>query len=99
MSAAQWEQPRRASHAWVGYRNHAQRVFVFASQLVEPRADAAEQLAIAAAFHDIAVFRTVDYLVPNGWRTVAGQRLSVAQKRVVVVGWSVDRGVVSGTAS
>ena len=50
---------------WVGYRNHAQRVFLFALQLVEPRVDAAEQLAIAAAFHDIAVFRTVDYLVPN----------------------------------
>jgi hypothetical protein len=50
---------------WAGYRNHAQRVFVFARQLVEPRPDAAEKMAIAAAFHDLAVFRTVDYLIPN----------------------------------
>lgn len=53
------------SEGWAGYRNHAQRVFVFGSQLIEPRPDALEQLAIAAAFHDIAVFHTVDYLVPN----------------------------------
>ena len=50
---------------WAGYRNHAQRVFLFACELVEPRPGAVEQLAIAAAFHDLAVFGTLDYLVPN----------------------------------
>lgn len=50
---------------WTGYRNHAQRVFLFACDVIEPGADL-EQVAIAAAFHDLAVFRTLDYLVPNG---------------------------------
>jgi hypothetical protein len=50
---------------WAGYRNHAQRVFIFASRLAEPRPDTGEMIAIAAAFHDLAVFRTLDYLVPN----------------------------------
>jgi hypothetical protein len=50
---------------WAGYRNHAQRVFIFASRLAEPRSEAGEMIAIAAAFHDLAVFRTLDYLVPN----------------------------------
>lgn len=50
---------------WSQYRNHAQRVFLFASRLVEPRPNAHEMLAVAAAFHDISVLRTLDYLVPN----------------------------------
>jgi hypothetical protein len=50
---------------WIGYRNHAQRVFLFARHLAEPRPDAGEKIAIIAAFHDIAVFQTLDYLVPN----------------------------------
>ncbi|WP_078285612.1 hypothetical protein [Mycobacteroides chelonae] len=57
---------------WQGYRNHAQKVYTFAHHLAEPRPDGAEKIAIAAAFHDIAVFRTLDYLVQNnqalrGW--------------------------------
>jgi hypothetical protein len=50
---------------WRGYRNHAQRVYIFARHLVEPQPDAEEKIAIAAAFHDLAVFRTVNYLVLN----------------------------------
>lgn len=50
---------------WAGYRNHAQRVFIFARRLAEARPDADEMIAIAAAFHDLAVFRTLNYLVPN----------------------------------
>lgn len=50
---------------WVGYRNHAQRVFIFASRLADSRPEAGEMIAVAAAFHDLAVFRTLDYLVPN----------------------------------
>ncbi|WP_131822864.1 hypothetical protein [Mycobacteroides chelonae] len=54
---------------WPGYRNHAQRVFVFGSALLErwhvTDARAHEKLAIAAAFHDIHVFETLDYLQLN----------------------------------
>lgn len=50
---------------WSGYRNHAQRVFLFARELIGPDPEQEEQIAIAAAFHDIAVFQTLDYLVPN----------------------------------
>jgi hypothetical protein len=42
-----------------------QRVFLFARHLGKPRPDAEEKIAIAAAFHDIAVFQTLDYLIPN----------------------------------
>lgn len=63
---------------WLGYRNHAQRVFIFATRLAEPRSEAAEMIAIAAAFHDLAAFRTLDYLVPNlevidTWLTTRGR--------------------------
>jgi hypothetical protein len=50
--------------AWTGYRNHAQRVFALARHLVG-RSDVDGPIAIAAAFHDITVFQSVDYLVPN----------------------------------
>jgi hypothetical protein len=69
---------------WAGYRNHAQRVFLFARHLVEPLPKANEKLAIAAAFHDLAVFRTLDYLGPTlrrwrpGW-PLAGGRTGVAR--------------------
>jgi hypothetical protein len=64
---------------WTGYRNHAQRVFLFARHLAEPRPDAGEKIAITAAFHDIAVFQTLDYLVPNlrvmeAWLAAHGRR-------------------------
>ncbi|WP_433661538.1 HD family phosphohydrolase [Nocardia sp. CA-128927] len=47
---------------WAGYRNHAQRVFLFARELTAPGVEVDERIAIAAAFHDIAALRTVDYL-------------------------------------
>lgn len=50
---------------WSGYRNHAQRVFLFARHLAKTGPDVEEKIAIAAAFHDIAVFQTLDYLIPN----------------------------------
>ncbi|WP_078354016.1 hypothetical protein [Mycobacteroides chelonae] len=50
---------------WQGYSNHAQRVYIFAHHLAAPQPDAEEKIAIAAAFHDIAVFRTLNYLVQN----------------------------------
>lgn len=66
---------------WAGYGNHAQRVFLFAQRLRGPLDDAGdidERLAIAAAFHDLAVLRTVDYLGPNldaarAWLTARGR--------------------------
>jgi hypothetical protein len=33
---------------WRGYRNHAQRVYIFARHLVKPQPDAEEKIAIAA---------------------------------------------------
>ncbi|MFA4081361.1 HD family phosphohydrolase [Mycobacteroides salmoniphilum] len=54
---------------WNGYRNHAQRVYLFGRELLRQcdinDRDADEKLAIAAAFHDIHVFETLDYLVAN----------------------------------
>lgn len=50
---------------WWGYRNHAQRVFLFARELITPGPDVDERIAIVAAFHDIAVFHTLDYLELN----------------------------------
>lgn len=63
---------------WAGYRNHAQRVFLFAQRLRHADAEADEKLAVVAAFHDLAVFTTVDYLAPNleamdTWLTARGQ--------------------------
>ena len=54
---------------WAGYRNHCQRVLIFGRHLTRAHAsidpDTAEKIAIASAFHDLAVFQTVDYLVLN----------------------------------
>lgn len=67
---------------WRGYRNHAQRVYIFARELLRQwdidETDADEKLAIASAFHDIHVFQTLDYLAINNqslldWLTNRGQ--------------------------
>lgn len=71
---------RGDANGWLGYRNHAQRVFLFAQRFRDPDDadhESDQKLAIAAAFHDLAVFTTVDYLTANlgaadHWLTVRG---------------------------
>ncbi|HXN48952.1 MAG TPA: hypothetical protein VN893_20035 [Bryobacteraceae bacterium] len=50
------------------YRNHASRVFLRCRRILgEPDAASIEKIAIAAAFHDLAIWteRTWDYLEPS----------------------------------
>ena len=50
---------------WAAYRAHVYRVINFARVLGPDHPDRDDKLAIAAAFHDLAVFDTLDYLVPS----------------------------------
>lgn len=47
------------------YKAHVYRVVNFARAFTEDGPDRDDKLAIAAAFHDIAAFDTLDYLVPS----------------------------------
>jgi hypothetical protein len=47
---------------WASYRGHAYRVLNLARVLVPDREDRDDKLAIAAAFHDIDVFSSLNYL-------------------------------------
>ena len=47
------------------YKAHVYRVVNFARALVADGPDRDDKLAIAAAFHDLASFDTLDYLVPS----------------------------------
>ena len=56
---------------FTGYRNHAYRVANLTIALSSFDADAVEQIALAAAFHDLGIWTdcTFDYLEPScGWR-------------------------------
>ncbi|GAC70219.1 hypothetical protein [Gordonia soli] len=48
-----------------GYKAHVYRIVNFARALSPPGDDRDEKLAIAAAFHDLASFDTIDYLPPS----------------------------------
>jgi hypothetical protein len=48
-----------------GYKAHVYRIVNFARALTPHGPDRDDKLAIAAAFHDIAAFDTLDYLVPS----------------------------------
>jgi hypothetical protein len=48
-----------------GYKAHVYRVVNFARALAPVESDRDDKLAIAAAFHDLAAFDTLDYLVPS----------------------------------
>jgi hypothetical protein len=50
---------------WVSYRGHVYRVFNMARAIVPDRDDRDDKLAIAAAFHDIDVFSSLNYLGPS----------------------------------
>jgi hypothetical protein len=47
------------------YKAHVYRVVNFARALTPDAPDRDDKLAIAVAFHDLAVFDTLDYLVPS----------------------------------
>src|SRR5690349_1809384 len=47
------------------YKAHVYRVVNFARALTPHRPDRDDKLAVAAAFHDLAAFETLDYLVPS----------------------------------
>jgi hypothetical protein len=48
-----------------GYKAHVYRIVNFARALTPHGPDRDAKLAIAAAFHDLAAFDTLDYLVPS----------------------------------
>lgn len=50
---------------WDAYKAHVYRIFNFARALAPEHPDRDDKLAIAAAFHDLAAFDTIDYLVPS----------------------------------
>ncbi|MDY6999368.1 MAG: HD family phosphohydrolase [Actinomycetota bacterium] len=77
------EEHRHRAHGdeagWEAYRSHVYRVINFARALSADGPDRDDKLAIAAAFHDIAVFDTLDYLVPSieaqdDWLARTGRR-------------------------
>jgi hypothetical protein len=74
---------------WAGYRGHVYRVLNLARVLVPDRDDRDDKLAIAAAFHDIDAFSTLNYLGPSictmdAWLQRTG-RGSWAEELAVVV--------------
>lgn len=48
-----------------GYKAHVYRVINFARAFTPDDGDRDDKLAIASAFHDLAAFDTIDYLVPS----------------------------------
>lgn len=50
---------------WDAYKAHVYRVVNFARALCPDGPDRDDKLAVAVAFHDLAVFDTLDYLVPS----------------------------------
>ncbi|MGB9225866.1 HD family phosphohydrolase [Mycobacterium sp.] len=63
------ESHRQCAHGdeagYDAYKAHGYRTVNFARALTPDRPDRDEKLAIAAAFHDLAAFETLDYLVPS----------------------------------
>jgi hypothetical protein len=63
------ESHRQRAHGddagYATYRAHVYRVVNFARALAPQGPDCDDKLAIAAAFHDLAAFDTLDYLVPS----------------------------------
>jgi HD domain len=56
----------RGDHAgYDAYKAHVYRVVNFARALAPAVPDRDDKLAVAAAFHDLAAFDTLDYLVPS----------------------------------
>jgi hypothetical protein len=50
---------------WYGYRGHIYRIFNYARVLAPASPERDDKLAIAAAFHDLEAFTSLDYLAPS----------------------------------
>lgn len=50
---------------WAGYRGHIYRVLNLARALAPDTPERDDKLAIAAAFHDLEAFTSLDYLAPS----------------------------------
>src|ERR1700755_3721234 len=63
------ESHRQCAHGddagYDAYKAHVYRIVNFARALAPFAPDRDDKLAIAAAFHDLAAFDTLDYLVPS----------------------------------
>jgi hypothetical protein len=59
------EHARGDERGWASYRGHVYRVFNLARAVVPKGDDRDDKLAIAAAFHDIDVFSSLNYLGPS----------------------------------
>ena len=59
------EHARGDDVGWAGYRGHVYRVVNFARALAPASDDRDDKLAIAAAFHDLEAFSSLDYLAPS----------------------------------
>ena len=57
--------PTATNAGYAAYKAHVYRVVNFARALAPQGPDCDDKLAIAAAFHDLAAFDTLDYLVPS----------------------------------
>jgi hypothetical protein len=87
--AAHREHARGDDAGYDGYRGHAYRVLNLARAIAPDEDDRDDKLAIAAAFHDLDAFSTLDYLAPSiraqdAWLQAAGRESWSAQLAVVV---------------
>jgi hypothetical protein len=74
---------------WNGYRGHVYRAFIFARALAPDAADRDDKLAIAAAFHDLEAFQSLDYLAPSiqaqdAWLAKTGRSAWADELAVIV---------------
>jgi hypothetical protein len=80
---------RSDERGWVGYRGHVYRVFNMARVLVPDRDNRDDKLAIAAAFHDIDMFSSLNYLgssirTMEGWLQRTGRGAWADELAVIV---------------
>ncbi len=74
---------------WNGYRGHVYRVLNLARALAPESPDRDDKLAIAAAFHDLEAFTSLDYLAPSiraqdAWLRSTGRAEWAGELAVVV---------------
>ena len=83
------EHARGDDAGWEGYRGHAYRVLNLARAIAPDADDRDDKLAVAAAFHDLDAFSTLDYLASSiraqdAWLEQTGRSAWSAQLAVVV---------------
>ncbi len=74
---------------WASYRGHVYRVLNLARAIVPDRDHRDDKLAIAAAFHDIDVFSSLNYLGPSirtmdAWLKITGRGAWTEELAVIV---------------